>query len=203
MLPVAGNLLVVIEDGRLFGPFAAPTGRIVVYGGNGNDMVYVSPLLTESSWIFGGAGNDVFYADSGNSVLVGGSGNNVLVSGRGRNILIAGCGGRNVILGTQGDNVEISGSTAYDANQAALAAILAEWSSGDSYAQRVGRLNGTIAGGLNGSWVLVAGTIAHGTNDNYLFGGTGQNAYFARQTGSLLARDYIFGEKYSEIVTSI
>ena len=162
VLPAAGNQLLVLDNGRALGPFAAPTGRIVVYGGNGNDMVYISPLLTESSWIFGGAGNNVFYADSGNSVLVGGSGNNLLMSGRGDNLLIGGCGGRTTILGTQGNNVEIGGSVNYEANEAALAAILAEWSSGDSYAVRVGRLDGTIGGGLNGSWVLNASTIDHG-----------------------------------------
>ena len=94
VLPTTGNQLLVIENGHVLGPFAAPTGRIVVYSGNGNDLVYVSPLLKESCWIFGGAGNDDFYADSGNSVLVGGSGNNVLVAGCGHNLLIGGAGGR-------------------------------------------------------------------------------------------------------------
>jgi hypothetical protein len=203
VLPTTGNQLLVLENGREFGPFAAPTGRIVVDSGNGNDLVYVSPLLSEPSWIFGGSGNDVFYADSGNSVLVGGSGNNVLVSGRGDNILIAGCGGRNEILGTQGNNVEVGGSASCQTNEAALAAIMAEWSSGDAYATRVGRIDGTIGGGLNGSWDLDAGTISHGAGYDYLFGGIGQNTYFARQTGSVLARDYIFGQKSSEIATSI
>ena len=108
-----------------------------------------------------------------------------------------------MILGTQGNNLEIAGSVNYEANEAALAAILAEWSSSDSYAVRVGRLDGVIGGGLNGSWLLDADTIAHGTSDDYLFGGIGQNSYFARQTGPLLARDYIFGQKPSERITSI
>ena len=202
VLPTTGNQIVVIDDGHKFGPFAAPTGRIVVYSGNGNDMVYVSPVLRQSCWIFGGTGNDTFYADSGNSVLVGGSGCcNVLHSGRGRNILIG--GGRSIIVGTLGDNVEISGSTAYDTNEAALAAILAEWSSSDSYATRVGRLNGTITGGLNCSSVLNASTIHHGTRCDYLFGGNGQNTYFASQTGAALASDYIFAQKSWEQITSI
>ena len=198
----AGNQLLVVDDGRAPGPFAAPTGRIVVYSGNGNDMVFISPLLRESSWIFGGAGNDTFYADSGNSVLVGGSGNNVLFSGRGDNILIGGRG-HTTIMGTQGNNVEVGGSVNCEANEAALAAILAEWSSGDSYATRLGRLDGVIGGGLNGSWVLNASTIDHGPSGDYLFGGIGQNSYFARQTGPVLARDYIFGQKSSERITSI
>jgi Ca2+-binding RTX toxin-like protein len=203
VLPTTGNQLLVLENGHQFGPFAAPSGRIVVYSGNGSDLVYLSPLLSEPSWIFGGIGNDVFYADNGNSVLVGGSGNNVLVSGRGNNLLIAGSGGRNEILGTQGNNVEVGGSVSYQTNEAALAAVMAEWSSGDSYTARVGKIDGNIAGGLNGSWLLNASTITHGSGYDYLFGGIGQNTYFAHQTGSVLARDYIFGEKSSEIATPI
>jgi uncharacterized repeat protein (TIGR01451 family) len=203
VLPTTNNQILVIENGKILGPYAAPTGRIVVYSGNGNDMVYVSPLLHEASWIFGGAGNDTFYADSGNSVLVGGSGNNLLVSGSGKNLLIGGGGGRNVILGALGNNLEVGGGTAYNTNEAALAAIMAEWGSSDSYNTRVGRLNGTMTGGLNGSAVLNASTIQHGTNIDYLFGGIGQNAYFARETGALTARDYIFGQKSTEKVTDI
>jgi Ca2+-binding RTX toxin-like protein len=124
--------------------------------------LYVSPLLTEQSWIFGGAGNDIFYADGGNSALVGGSGSNMPLSGRGRNILIGG--------------------------------------SGDSCTKRVGCLNGTMAGGLN---VLHGTTIDHGTNCDYLFGAIRQNTCFARQTGRVLARDYVFGQKSSEQVTCI
>ena len=203
VLPTTGNQLLVLENGHQFGPFAAPTGRIVVYSGNGNDLVYVSPLLSEPSWIFGGIGNNVFYADSGNSVLVGGCGNNVLVSGRGSNLLIGGSGGRNEILGTLGNNIEVGGSVSYQSNEAALAAVMAEWSSGDTYATRVGTINGNIGGGLNGSWLLNASTITHGSGYDYLFGGIGQNTYFAHQTGSVLARDYIFGQKSSEIATPI
>ena len=131
------------------------------------------------------------------------SGNNVLVSGRGDNLLIGGCGGHTTILGTQGNNVEVGGSVNCEANEAALAAILAEWSSGDSYATRVGRLDGALGGGLNGSWVLNASTIDHGPSGDYLFGEIGLNSYFARQTGPVLARDYIFSQKSSERITSI
>jgi uncharacterized repeat protein (TIGR01451 family) len=194
VVPTVGNQLLVIENGQILGPFAAPTGRIVVYAGNGNDMVYVSPLLTEQSWIFGGTGNDLFYADSGNSVLVGGSGRNTLVSGRGHNLLIGGSGGGNMILGAQGDNVEIAGSTNCDANEAALAAILAEWSGSDPYAKRVAAIAAEM-------------TITPGTGSDYLYGGSGGNTYFAHTkvlvSESVLARDYIFQQKSTELVTQI
>jgi hypothetical protein len=192
VLPTCGNKLLVIEDGRVFGPFAAPTGRIVVYSGNGNDMVYASPVLTEQSWIFGGAGNDVFYADGGNSVLVGGSGSNMLFSGQGYNILIGGGGGSlNYIMGTKGNNIEISGSTCYNANQAALNAILQEWASGGSYSVRVQKITQTGLS-VNGSTVkLNSSTIQQAAACEFLFGGTGQNLFFARQTGSMVDGDFV------------
>ncbi len=181
VLPTSGSKLLVIEERRVFGPFLAPTGRIVVYSGNGNNMVYVSPVLTQSSWIFGGAGNNVFYADSGNSVLVGGSGSNVLFSGRGHNILIGGSGGRSLILGTQGQNVEIAGSTNCDAKEAALNAILAEWSGSDPYATRVAAIAAEM-------------TITHGAGYDYLFGGSGPNTYFAQTKSAPGAGLYLRAE---------
>jgi uncharacterized repeat protein (TIGR01451 family) len=191
VLPTCGNQLLVLVDGQVFGPFAAATtGRIVVYGGNGNDLVYVSPLLTEQCWIFGGAGNDVFYADSGNSVLVGGSGSNMLFSGQGCNILIGG-GSLNYLMGTKGDNIEISGSTCYDANQAALCAILQEWDSGDRYSVRVQKITQT---GLcvNGSTVkLNSSTIQRAAAYEVLYGGSGQNLFFAAQAGSMVDGDFV------------
>jgi hypothetical protein len=211
VLPTTGNKILVIENGHTLAPVLASsiTGRIVVYAcGSGTNVVYISPLLAESAWIDGdgGTGNDIFYADSGNCVLVGGSGRNELISGRGDNILIGGSGaGPNIILGTQGNNVEISGSTSYDddAHDVAMAAILAEWSSTDSYTKRVQCLNGTSTAGQNGASAFTSGTITRGTGLGYLFGGVGENTYFARQTGPVRARDYVFGHKSLEVITTI
>jgi Ca2+-binding RTX toxin-like protein len=211
VLPTTGNKILVIENGHTLAPVLASsiTGRIVVYAcGSGTNVVYISPLLAQSAWIDGdgGTGNDIFYADSGNCVLVGGSGRNELISGRGDNILIGGSGaGPNIILGTQGNNVEISGSTSYDddAHDVAMAAILAEWSSTDSYTKRVQCLDGASTSGQNGVNAFTSATITRGTGLGYLFGGVGENTYFALQTGPVRARDYIFGHKSLEVITTI
>ena len=51
----------------------------------------------------------------------------------------------------------IGGRTTYDANLAALDAIMAEWSGTGTYAQRVAHLTGS-PGGLNGTTYLIKGT---------------------------------------------
>ena len=88
--------------------------------------------------LMGGTGNDTLIAGIGNDVLVGGSGNDVLMGGTGKNLLIAGGGADNVVGGTNQDLI-IGGSTTYDNNLTALAAIMAEWTSADTYAVRIKR----------------------------------------------------------------
>ncbi len=109
--------------------------------------------------LMGSAGNDTLQAGSGNDVLVGGWGNDSLVAGAGKDLLIA-AGGADTLMGKNND-LMIGGSTIYDNNVAALNAIMAEWTSLDSYALKIARLTGTSKGGKNGSTLLtVAGTSA-------------------------------------------
>src|SRR5207247_1869660 len=71
-------------------------------------------------------------------VLVG-NGGNVLDGGGGRNLLIAG-GSASTLIGGADEDILIAGTTNYDANLTALTDILALWSGGGSYADRVSRL---------------------------------------------------------------
>ena len=88
--------------------------------------------------IDGLGGNDLIAGGAGNDILIGGAGKDTLIAGPGRDILIGGKGGDTLIavetrhgLGKQaGGSILISGTTAYDANDAALSAIMAEWASG-------------------------------------------------------------------------
>jgi hypothetical protein len=124
-----------------------------------------------------------------NVVVNGGEGNNTLVvqgsfpginmtltAGSGRNLFIAG-GLPATIQGGTGDNILIGGSTQWDSDPMALAAIMAEWTRTDeTYAQRVDHLlNG---GGLNGSYLLNTSTVTGNGGGNTLLGGTGLNLYF-------------------------
>src|SRR5207302_2047681 len=113
-------------NGKLQGTFR-PTGRIVVSALGGNDVVQVAKDITLSAWLDGGAGNDYLQGGGGNDVLRGGDGTDVLTGGKGSNLLI---GGRGLdLLFGNGQDLLVGGTTAYDADDAALAAVLAEWAS--------------------------------------------------------------------------
>jgi len=74
----------------------------------------------------------------------------------------------------------IGGTTNYDNNAAALAAVLAEWSRTDiDYATRIAHLNGSMSGGLNGSVLLSPSTVHADGQVNNLYGGAGLDWYFA------------------------
>jgi Ca2+-binding RTX toxin-like protein len=134
------------------------------------------PLL-----VFAGNGNDLFdgRGSAVGNVWVGGGGTDRLVGGQGRDILIGGAGQATLEAGAGGD-ILIGGTTAYDNNAAALAAVLAEWSRTDiDYTTRIAHLTGNMSGGLNGSYLLKAGTVqGNGLADN-LYGGPGMDWYFA------------------------
>ena len=81
---------------------------------------------------------------SGNGVLIGEASDTTLTdTGAGRNILIGGGAGGDNLVGN-GNDILVSGTTAYDsdtsANLTALDAILAEWSSSNSYAMRIKKI---------------------------------------------------------------
>jgi Ca2+-binding RTX toxin-like protein len=99
---------------------------------------------TANTILFGGAANGgtLSATGSGNNVLIGGPGRDTLTdTGAGYNILIGGAG-VDTLTGN-GNDILISGTTNYDsnasANIAALDAILAEWSSSDTYALRISK----------------------------------------------------------------
>jgi Ca2+-binding RTX toxin-like protein len=168
------------------GPFS-PNGRIIVYGQSGNDAITIAGGVTLPGWIFAGNGNNKLTAGGGPSVLVGGSGYDTLIAGPGRDILIGG-GGADSLLGGSGDDLMIGGHTAYDANDLALSAILAEWASADSLAVRMADIldQNPSSSRLNGHYFLLpvavnglaetvladvsADTFVGGSGNDWLFG---------------------------------
>ena len=91
-------------------------------------------------FIDGGAGDDVLAAGGGNAILLGGAGKDQLFAGAGRNLLIGGAGSDVLSAGLSGGSILIGGSTSHDANDVALRAILAEWSSSRSLSERIANL---------------------------------------------------------------
>jgi Ca2+-binding RTX toxin-like protein len=157
--------------------------RIVAFGFEGSDTIEVRRAVTLESQLHGGIGNDQLRAGKGGSLLLGGTGNDVLHGGAGHDILVGGLGADRVYGSdtlTQGTDSDllIAGTTAFDANDAAMRAIVNEWQSGRSYAERTTRL----ASGADGLPLLGLTTVSDDLEANQLFGGTGLDWFFADLT---------------------
>jgi hypothetical protein len=145
--------------------FRIPTGASIggqIIGGGGTDTLdysaYVGDIVVDlalgtAAGVGGGVSGIANVTGSqGNDVLVGDANANVLRGGTGRSLLIGGAGA-DQLFGGGGDNIQIGGTTAYDKNLTALAALMKEFTRTDrNFHQRVNDLmTGT---GLNGAYVL-------------------------------------------------
>jgi len=112
---------------------AALVNQIVVLLGDGNDTV--SNGTTKAMVAVGGSGGDILMDSGGRAILIGGDGTDVLSGGGGQDILI-------------------DSSTDYDADTAALLALLIEWNAGTPLATRINNImNGISVPALNGSTI--------------------------------------------------
>ena len=136
----------------------------VTVNGGGNAIVYG-----------GTAGKDTLTAaGSGDTILIGdGAGDRLTDSGTGMNILIGGGPGGDTLTGG-GNDILVSGTTTYDGdtatNIAALDAILAEWTSGDSYTTRLGKIFAGV--GPGGTDALNSSTVKQDGKANTLQDGS-------------------------------
>jgi hypothetical protein len=209
LMTVNGTTIYGVKVGMNFVNYGSffPTGDMFVYGQSGNDIIKTAALSINGTlyyvqvpaFFFAGNGKDVlnvFGSNVGN-VLVGGSGADTLVGGLGPDILIGGSGPSSLRAGSGGD-ILIGGTTAFDNNAAALAAILAEWSRTDiDYATRMAQLTGSVNGGLNGNDFLNTNTVFTNNLADSLYGGSGMDWFFA---GML---DVITNKASGEMVTQI
>ena len=191
------------------GTFAA-TGRIIVYG-SGNDYEWISSSIKLSAWLYGGSGTNHLDGGAGNNVIIGGPGTNYISGGAGWNLLIGGGGGKaaNYIYGTTGNNIEISGTTSYDASNPSPGGP-------ERHPARVGQHQGTSTASVSTRSPTPAGTglmrqrldrgsqfqreaglpstIQRVAAYEYLYGSSsGQNLFFATETGIATDRDYVSG----------
>lgn len=196
-------------NGQDLGVFA-PTGKVLVYGGSGDDLIRLVALpgdpdaipFGHAARLFGEDGNDVLDAGgaTSNVVLVGGSGSDSLLGGAGRDLLFGGLG-VDALYGGAGDDVLVGGSTAFDDNLVSLEALLDEWSRTDvDYSTRLAHLDGTLAGGLNGSLYLDATTVAEDGVADEVWGEAGED-WFVLAGGS--AADLASDPELAEIVTRL
>lgn len=138
-------------------------------GGEGNDYLFGG---TGNDFLFGQGGNDWIFGDAGNDVVVGGSGKDSLYGGSGRDLLIGG-DGSDSLFGEAHDDILVAGSTVHDADLTALAAILAEWTSTNSYATRVANIRN--GGGANDAFTLDDTTVIDDGAVDTLWGQSGQD----------------------------
>ncbi len=125
---------------------------------------------------------------------------------KGRNILIGGTDADR-LTGSSGDDILIAGSTDFDANDAALRAILAEWSSllpSHVYATRVQNLrDGTGSGDrLNGAFFLTAATVHDDAAVDTLTGKKALDWFLARtaQPTLDLLTDRVLGTELADAI---
>src|SRR5262249_62322647 len=107
----------------------------------GKDEVKVSGGVGVPAWVYGGDGNDRLRGGRGDDVLSGGDGDDDLNGGAGRDLLIGGRG-QDRLHGGDDDDLLIAGFTAFDAHDAPLQAIVAEWTPGRAYGARIANLRG-------------------------------------------------------------
>ncbi|MFO0881408.1 MAG: Calx-beta domain-containing protein [Gemmataceae bacterium] len=192
----SGAVTVMLNNATV-GTFT-PTGSIVVRSLGGNDSITLSTTrignrsyaVSQRLYLFGGAGNDNINASAatGASVLLGEDGTDTLTSGTGRNILIGGTGA-DILSAGDGDDILVASATSHDGNLTALDALLDEWDRTDStFEQRRDRLLGTLAGGLNGGFLLNTSTVSDDGAIDDLTGGNGRDWFFASLSDRLRDR---------------
>ncbi|HUG91797.1 MAG TPA: hypothetical protein VML55_13245, partial [Planctomycetaceae bacterium] len=176
----AGDIEVIV-NGSSLGVYQ-PTGRLVAFGQDGNDVIEVSGSIGLPAWLYGDGGNDSLKGGGGDDVLFGGSGDDLLVGGSGRDLLVGGTGADRIV-GNADDDILIAGFTAFDYTPAwllqrdhdtAINAIMAEWTRTDlAHADRIAHLiNG---GGLNGDWKLNGSTVGNDDERDILTGSEGDD----------------------------
>ncbi len=171
----ASGYVTVSMNGKSLGTFK-PTSRIIAHGLAGNDYIGISKLIAMPSWLYGDDGNDVLWGGGGPNIMMGGAGKDNLYGGMGRSLLIGGADS-DTLAGGIGDALLIGKNTNFDANDAALLALMNEWNSAANYATRAGHITGK-SGGLNGSCFLNATTIRNDIYKDTMIGSSAMDLYF-------------------------
>ncbi|MBI3465377.1 MAG: hypothetical protein HY000_20325 [Planctomycetes bacterium] len=177
--------------------------RILAHSGCGNDVITGHANISTPLWLYGDAGLDDIDGGSGADILVGGDDRDEITGRKGRDLIIGGRGGDSLVSHNDED-ILVAGTTRWDSNDAALSAIMAEWTRADlTYVPRTDHIR--AGGGLNGAFLLNANTVADdGARDN-LTGWVGLDLFFANidGDGDPLKKDHNLDAKPGEVVIDI
>ena len=133
-------------------------------GGSGADTIIGN---SADNTLTGNAGNDIIFGQDGADTINGGAGRNILIGGKGVDSATSDSSSTGDILIAD----ETSYSNSSTVNTSALSAIRTEWAlTSTSYANRVAHIQGTLAGGLNGTYQLKASTLQKDTDPDALNG---------------------------------
>lgn len=164
--------------------FASIT-RLLAFGQAGDDDLQVAGSIALPAWLFGGDGNDRLKGGAGHDILPGGLGDDLLVGGSGRDFL-AGEEGADRLVGNADEDIIIGGRLRFAEVDAALCAIMAEWTSSRNYTSRIGRISDSGASGL-GDFALVEGlTVVDDNAADVMTGSAGQDWFFAHLGAGVL-----------------
>jgi Ca2+-binding RTX toxin-like protein len=138
-------------------------------------------------------------------VLLGDTGNDTLIGGSGRDLLLGGSGASR-LEATSMEDIVVAGTSAYDLTVpstqtlAALDAIMAEWGRTDiDFLTRVGHLQGTLAGGLNGASFLNTSTVHdNGVKDTIVLSGQPEWVFLSAK-GQDVDRKPLPGDVFTQV----
>lgn len=136
----------------------------VLYGFDGNDTL---SGLQGDDVLLGGAGDDWIFGGIGNDLILGGTGADTMYGGTGDDLMIGGFS--NLLVNEQQSELD-------SAQRQAIQAVLNEWSSNRSYAQRIARLQAGV--GPGNRYKLTNATIENDASIDQAFGESGDDWFW-------------------------
>lgn len=162
-----------------------------VIGGSLSDIIVGNSL---ANTLTGNGGDDVLSGVAGNDTLVDSAGKNILIGGDGADSLTAGTG-EDLLLGSR---------YIYEKDFTALDFLLSEWTSASLFTDRVGHLQGTVAGGIHNGFTLTRSTVKEDSTADTLIGGNGRDWYLRNSLGlPSIFRDTITESNVDSVFTEI
>ena len=165
------------------------SGSNIIQSGGGDDIVTTG---TGNDWIDSGSGDDVVAAGDGNDVIYGSSGSDILIGGD----------GQDRIFGESSGDILIGGETDYDTDVVALGLLSDEWTSENSYEDRIENLR-TGAGALDGVRLEVGETVHDDDVRDFLYGACGEDWFLADVDGDLSDNDLLCWLQPNEVVDQV
>jgi Ca2+-binding RTX toxin-like protein len=153
----------------------SPTGRVLVFAGDGHDIVRVGLTVSLSAELHGEGGNDLMIGGAGSDLLDGGAGHDLLTAVTGNDVLLGGEGNDVLLAGAGNDHLD--GGAGDDALVAAAGTDVLFGGEGDDLLTG-GSGNDALDGGA-GNDVLLGNdghdTLTGGAGDDLLVGGDGND----------------------------